>query len=88
MDQIHNDLKIAHGDFAGALDAFAKLVLSSATGREVTELKSVSVKKWTDTGMVTKYVIRQGGSCGVYDDSTGTCRLCTPEEDQGEIIPG
>ncbi len=84
MERNREALKTAHGNFAKALDDFAKMVLASATGREVA-VKNASVAMSPDSANI---IIRSGGSCGVYDSSTGTCRPCTPEEDQGEIIPG
>ncbi len=85
MEHNREALKTAHDNFAKALDAFGKMVLSQATGKEVARVRSASLTVVPASGSV---IVRSGGSCGVYDEATGTCRLCTPEEAEGEIIPG
>ena len=80
MDQSIEALKVAHGNFRGAADDFARAVLSLATGKTVTYLENVAFTFAPEE----RVIVRSGGSCGVYDN--GVCRLCTPAEDQGEIL--
>lgn len=86
MDQNREALTNAHETFAKALDAFAKMVLSTANkGLEVPELSKVALLA-ADEAQVRRVIIRHNGACGVYEEPPGTCRECTPEEDQGEIF--
>ncbi|RUV41071.1 MAG: hypothetical protein EOQ55_00720 [Mesorhizobium sp.] len=87
MNESREALTKAHDTFAKALDAFAKMVISTANnGKDVGDLKGIAVLAADEGAAVRRVIIRTGGSCGVYEDPPGTCRLCTPEEDQGEIF--
>ena len=84
MEQNQHDLRSAHENFSRALESFAKQVLSASNdGREISGLNNTTVMVSTPAGQV---IIRDHGTCGVYDSATGTCRMCTPEEAGGAVF--